>query len=348
MRLLDFRSDTVTRPTPEMRDAMRAADVGDDVMGEDPTVRVLEQTMAERLGMEAGLFVPSGTMGNQIAVWLHTGRHGQVVCESRCHIALYEGGAAALLSGASLRTVEGDAGVFTPAQVRQWVYPDDPHFAPTRMISIENTHNWSGGRIWPTKSYDAVVEAAQDAGAKVHVDGARIFNAAVASGESPARLVRGADSVMVCMSKGLGAPVGSLLCGTKRLIHDARRVRKALGGGMRQAGIIAAGGLYALEHNVDRLADDHALAQRLAKALDTIGFPLAAPVETNMVLADVSATGMSGPEFCDAAAKVGIGCLPRDTGPTARFVTHLDVGDDDVDEASRRLAALVKETAPAS
>ncbi len=339
MEFLDFRSDTVTRPTPAMRAAMAAAPVGDDVMGEDPTILRLEEMVAARLGMEAALFVPSGTMGNQIAVWVHTGRQGQVVCESRCHIALYEGGGAGLVSGATVRTVEGVNGVFTAGQVDEWVYPDDPHFAQTRMVSIENTHNWSGGRVWGHADFAAVRDAAHAAGAKVHIDGARIFNAEIASGRPAAELIHGADSVMVCLSKGLGAPVGSMLCGSAEFIHAARRVRKVLGGGMRQAGIIAAAGVYALEHNVARLADDHALARALAAGLNTVpGITVdEATVETNMVLADVSALGMTGPEFCDAVAPIGIGCLPRDNGPMARFVTHLDVKTPQVEALLSRL-----------
>ncbi len=340
MDLIDFRSDTVTRPTAAMRQAMAEAPVGDDVMGDDPTVNRLEEVAAQMLGMEAAIYVPSGTMGNQIATWLHTGRQGQIVCESRCHIALYEGGAASLLSGAHLRTVDGTAGVFTPEQMQEWVYPDDPHFAQTKLVSIENTHNWSGGRIWPQDAVHAVRDAAHDAGAAFHIDGARIFNAAIAQGTTADRLVAGADSVMVCLSKGLGAPVGSVLAGTEEFIHEARRVRKALGGGMRQAGIIAAAGLYALEHHVERLADDHALARRLATELDTIGLPTVAPVETNMVVVDTSSTGMAGPAFCDAATAAGVGCLPRDNGPTARFVTHIDVGPGHVEPAIDALGAI--------
>ncbi len=340
--MLDFRSDTVTRPSPGMRQAMATAEVGDDVMGEDPTIQALEERMATELGMDAALFVPSGTMGNQIATWIHTGRQGQVVCESRCHIALYEGGAAGMLSGATVRTVDGENGVFSPAAVEEWVYPDDPHFARTKMVAIENTHNWSGGRIWPEAAYKAVVDATHDAGAALHVDGARIFNAAVAKDTPADRLLAGADSVMVCLSKGLGAPVGSIVAGTDEFIHEGRRVRKALGGGMRQAGILAAAGLYALDNHIERLADDHTLARELGAALDGLdGISVdAATIETNMVLADVSGLGMSGPEFCDKATAAGVGCLPRDNGPMARFVTHLDVSEHDVAPAIERLSRL--------
>ncbi len=225
--------------------------------------------------------------------------------------------------------------------MQEWVYPDDPHFAATKMVAIENTHNWSGGRLWHQDAVAAIRDAAHDAGAAFHVDGARIFNAAVAQDTTADRLLAGADSVMVCLSKGLGAPVGSLLAGNAEFIHDARRVRKALGGGMRQAGIIAAAGLHALENHVERLADDHRLARELADGLLRLGLPTVAPVETNMVVVDTSSTGLDGPTFCDKATAAGVGCLPRDNGPTARFVTHLDVGATDVEPAIERLAAII-------
>lgn len=341
-RFLDFRSDTVTRPSAAMRKAMGEAEVGDDVMREDPTVIRLEERMAKELGMEAALFVPSGTMGNQIATWIHTRRGGQVVCEDNCHIALYEGGAAAMLSGATVRTVRGRNGVFVPGQVATHMYPDDPHFAPTRMVSIENTHNWSGGRCWPRAAYAELRDFCHDVQAPLHIDGARIFNAAAAQKTGPAKLVDGADSVMVCLSKGLGAPVGSVVAGSTDFMHEGRRVRKALGGGMRQAGVLAAAGLLALDH-APKLADDHKLAQTLGTALaelDGLSVDVDS-IETNMVMVDVSATGMTGPEFCDVAKEIGVGCLPRDNGPTARFVTHRDVTTQDARQAVERLARLL-------
>lgn len=345
VRLLDFRSDTVTRPTPDMREAMAAAEVGDDVMGEDPTVNELEATVAKRLGFEAALFVPSGTMANQIALWAHTGRQGQVVAQTNSHIALYEGGAAALLSGTTVRTVEGQNGVFTPDEVEAHLYPDDPHFAATRVVSTENTHNWSGGRCWSEAQTRAIADHAHDHGVALHVDGARVFNAATALDTTADRLLAGAgaDTAMTCLSKGLGAPVGSLLCGTEAFIHQARRVRKALGGGMRQAGILAAAGLWALEHGAPRLGDDHLLARHMAHKIDALpGLAVdLESVQTNMVMVDTSGIGMSGPAFCEAAMRVGIGILPRDNGPTARFVTHLDVGQADADEAVARLERLL-------
>ncbi len=345
VRLLDFRSDTVTRPTDAMREAMAAAEVGDDVMGEDPTVNRLEAEVASLLGFDAALFVPSGTMANQIALWLHTERAGQVVAENNSHIALYEGGAAAMLSGTTVRTVEGTDGVFGPEHVAPHLYPDDPHFARTKLVAIENTHNWSGGRCWTEQQTRAIVDHAHEHGAAVHVDSARIFNAATALGTSAKQLLAGADSMMTCLSKGLGAPVGSILCGTDAFIHEGRRVRKALGGGMRQAGILAAAGLWALEHGVPRLSADHDLARHLAAGIDKLpGLAVdVSSVETNMVMVDTRATGLNGPEFCKVAEELGVGILPRDNGYTARFVTHMDVTRADADEAVTRLAGLLDE-----
>ncbi|MGB0651636.1 MAG: threonine aldolase family protein [Thermoplasmatota archaeon] len=341
---LDFRSDTITQPTQAMRDAMAAADVGDDVFGEDPTIAKLEEEAARRMGMEAALFTPTGTMANQIALWVHSGRGGQAVVEENCHMALYEGGAAALLHGVSLRTLRAPRGIFGPDDLEPHIFPDDPHFAATKIVAIENTHNWAGGTVWQPGEVRAVAEFAHDKGAALHVDGARIFNAATAAGATPDRLLGGADSVMFCLSKGLSAPVGSLLCGSSEFIEEAHFARKCLGGGMRQAGVIAAAGLVALQKMVDRLADDHANAQRLAVGLAAVpGLALAAPVETNMVMVDTSATGMAGEAFCAALeAATGVRALTRDAGPTARFVTHRHITEADVDEAVAAVAGWVK------
>ncbi len=338
-RILDFRSDTITRPTDAMREAMAAAEVGDDVFGEDPTVNRLEDVAAQRLGKEAALFTPSGTMANQIALWVGTGRGGQVVCEQNCHLALYEGGAAALLSGVTLRTVAGRAGIFDGDAVMPHIFPDDPHFAPTRLVAIENTHNWAGGTVWTPEQVDAIADFAHDHGAGLHVDGARLWNAAVAQRVDPARLVRAADTVMVCLSKGLSAPVGSLIVGSSEFIDRARYARKALGGGMRQAGMIAAAGLVALEQMVDRLAEDHANARQLAAGLAQLpGLAVDLDsVQTNMVMVDTTATGLRGPEFCEALEEVGVRCLPRDAGFTARFVTHRHIDGAAVLEAVERV-----------
>ncbi|MEK6974786.1 MAG: GntG family PLP-dependent aldolase [Candidatus Thermoplasmatota archaeon] len=339
-KILDFRSDTLTQPTDAMRKAMADAEVGDDVYGEDPTVKRLEERTAKLLGMESALFVPTGTMGNQLAVWVHSGRRGQMVCEENCHIALYEGGGAALLSNVLLRTVRSDSGTFTPDDMARYFGPDDPHFAPTRLVAIENTHNYSGGLCWTRAQTKAIADATHKHKAKLHLDGARIFNAAIAQKTTASKLCDGADSVMVCVSKGLSAPVGSLLAGDADFIHEAHAARKILGGGMRQAGHMAAAGIVALDTMVDRLADDHANAKALAKGLEAID-GLAVDLkrtQTNMVLADVSATGLSSGAFIERMKKSGVLCLGRDAGPMVRFVTHRHIAKADVADAVERVA----------
>lgn len=341
--VIDFRSDTITRPTDDMRDAMRDAEVGDDVLGDDPTVNALQEQAAERMGTEAALFVPSGTMANQIALWIHTGRQGQAIVEENSHIALYEGGAAALLSGTTLRTVRGDRGIFGPDDVRPHIFPDDPHFAPTKVVCVENTHNWAGGTIWDVAKTTELAAFAHVHGAAMHMDGARIFHAAVAKGSPPTVWTSNMDSVMFCLSKGLSAPVGSMLCGSNEFIHESRRIRKALGGGMRQAGIIAAAGIVALDSMVDRLADDHGTAQRLADGLsgfDTL--ELLETPETNIVYVDVAGTGLTSAHFIEVLDDVGVRCLNRDAGSVVRFVTHRHVSTDDVDAALERIGRIVE------
>jgi threonine aldolase len=342
-RLLDFRSDTLTQPTDAMRKAMAEAEVGDDVYGEDPTVNRLQERAAKLLGMEAALFVPTGTMGNQVAVWTHTGRGGQMVAEESCHIALYEGGGAALLSNVLLRTVRSDDGAFAPADIERFFGPDDPHFAQTRLVAVEDTHNYSGGLCWGKDRLHAVRDLARRRKAAFHVDGARIFNAAVATRTPAAKLVEGADSVMVCLSKGLSAPVGSLLLGSEAFIEKAHVARKTLGGGMRQAGHLAAAGLVALDTGIERLAEDHANAKALAKGLaDLPGLAVdLSRVQTNMVMADVTDTGMTSERFIARAKKAGVLCLNRDAGPVVRFVTHRNVSRADVDLALERLEDLL-------
>jgi threonine aldolase len=341
-RPLDFRSDTVTQPTEAMRRAMAEAEVGDDVYGEDPTVRRLEQEAARLLGMEAAILMPTGTMANQAAVWVHTGRGGAVVCEETCHLSLYEGGAAALLSNATLKTVAGRNGVFGPADIARHFLPRDPHFSQVRLVAIENTHNWSGGRTWGVDETRAVVEAAHGRGVPVHVDGARIFNAATALGVGADRLCAGADSAMFSLSKGLSAPVGSLLCGSRAFVEEARFARKVLGGGMRQAGHIAAAGLVALRDGIPRLAEDHRNARRLAEGLAQVpGLRVdLGAVETNMVMADVSGTGMGSAQYLEAMRRVGVLGNVRDAGPMVRFVTHRNLSADDCGEAVERLRRL--------
>ncbi|MCB9781025.1 MAG: aminotransferase class I/II-fold pyridoxal phosphate-dependent enzyme [Alphaproteobacteria bacterium] len=318
---VDLRSDTVTRPTDAMRQAMAFADVGDDVYGEDPTVQRLEAAAAERLGKEAALFVPSGTMANQIAIRCHTHPGDAALCHETAHPYLYEAGAAALISGVTLLPVTGDRGMFTPDRIDAWNRGPDVHVAPMTLVMVEDTANRGGGAAWPTNQLAAVSKAAKAAGAATHMDGARLFNAVVASGVPAAQRTRGFDTVSICLSKGLGAPVGSLLVGSAPLIHHARRIRKALGGGMRQAGVIAAAGLHALEHHVLRLADDHARAQALAEGLRPLGVEVG-PVETNMVYAKVG----DARRVVTRLAELGVRCNAV-SADSIRLVTHLDVDD---------------------
>lgn len=340
-RILDFRSDTVTQPTDAMRHAMARAEVGDDVYGDDPTVNKLEARVAKLLGKEAALFVPTGTMGNQAAIWVHTGRNGAVVAETHSHISFYEGGAAALLSGSAVLPIAGTNGLFGAADLERFWLPRDPHFANVKIVAIENTHNWSGGRTWSAAETKAVAEAAHAHDAALHLDGARLFNAAIARKTTAAALAKPADSVMVCLSKGLSAPVGSLLAGSSEFIAKARFVRKTLGGGMRQAGHLAAAGLVALDTCVERLADDHANAHQLAKGLLDLGFGVDVNgTETNMVMADTTGTGWTAELFNAACKTAGVLAGRRDAGPVVRFVTHRNVSRDDVAEALGIVARL--------
>lgn len=319
MPVIDLRSDTVTQPTLEMRRAMAEAELGDDVFGEDPTVNRLQEKAAELTGKEAALFVPSGTMGNQLGVLVNAPRGAAVLVEAQCHTFVYEAGGAAVAGGVQLVPIATERGVLTADQVISRISPDDPHYAPTRAVALENTHNRHGGVVWPPEQLRATCAAAHAAGLRVHLDGARIFNASVATGVPVAELAAGADTVTFCLSKGLSCPVGSVFCGSRDDIHQALRWRKLLGGGMRQAGIIAAAGVVALDTMVDRLAEDHAHARTLAEALAELpGVEVDLDrVQTNMVYA-----GM------DDAAGVAAACRERGllalaTGPRSmRFVTH--------------------------
>lgn len=333
MRAIDLRSDTVTKPTPAMREAMAKAAVGDDVYGEDPSVNALQERVAALLGKEAALLFPSGTMANQASLRAHT-RPGDVVLASRdCHVLKYEAGAAAALSGLHVHTLGAD-GWFDAAALRAALPPNDPHFAPVTLVAIENTHNAAGGAIFPADALAGVVAAARDAKLALHLDGARLWNAAVATGRPPAELAAPFDTVSVCLSKGLGAPVGSLVAGSRERIAGLRRIRKQLGGGMRQAGVLAAAGLHALEHHVERLREDHANARRLAHGLAALGFATNAP-QTNIVLFETA----DAARFATAARARGVWVGPRDAR-WLRAVTHLDVSAADVDEALARLRGL--------
>ena len=338
MKTIDLRSDTVTRPTSGMREAMASAELGDDVYGEDPTVNRLEAAAAARVGKEAAVFVPSGTMANQIAIRLHT-HHGEVVLASAgAHVLRYEGGAASALAGVQIATI-GEAGFFDAEAVHAAYVPaTNVHLAPTTLLVAEDTHNGSGGRVFPLDMLHGAVGAAQDLGMRAHLDGARLFDAEVASDVSAARIAEPFDTVAFCFSKGLGAPVGSVLCGRTPAILRARRLRKLLGGGMRQAGVIAAAALYALEHQVARLAEDHANARRLATGIEKLGLPVRPAPETNMVMFDVADTmGL-------LRATRARDLLINPTGPGRfRAVTHLDVSSSDVDEAVHRLDEALAE-----
>jgi threonine aldolase len=334
---IDLRSDTVTRPTPAMREAMAAAEVGDDVFGEDPTVNRLQERVAELLGKEAALFVPSGTMGNQAALRL-LARPGDVVLAGEgCHILHWESGAAAALSGVHVRTIGRD-GFFGPDDVRAAITGDvDPHVPPSRVLALENTHNASGGRIFPHQALGAVAEAARERGLALHLDGARLWNAAVATGIPAADWARPFDTVSVCLSKGLGAPAGSLVCAPRARLRELVRIRKMLGGGMRQAGVLAAAGLHALDHHLKRLADDHAHARRLAEGLAALGLGVSPP-ETNIVIFRAA----EGLGLLEAAGRRGVLMLPFGPG-RFRAVTHLDVSAADVEEALGRLGDALAE-----
>lgn len=327
--MVDLRSDTVTRPTPGMRAAMASAEVGDDVYGEDPTVNRLQERVAALVGMEAALFVASGTMGNQVALCAHTRRGDEVILEQRSHILLYEGGGMAANAGVQPFALQGVRGVLDPAEVEAEIRPDDSHDPRSALICVEDTSNRGGGTIHPLDRLDALVAVGTRHGVPLHMDGARAWNASVGSGVPLARRLRGFASVSLCLSKGLGAPAGSVLCGTKTFIHEAHRARKRLGGGMRQVGILAAAGLYALDHHVERLADDHRRARRLAEALGQLpGVTMAGPPETNLVYLGV-------PDAPGLAARLrDAGVLVSDMGPTTlRLVTHLDVDDAGVEIA---------------
>jgi threonine aldolase len=332
--LLDFRSDTVTRPTPGMRSAMANAEVGDDVFGDDPTVNRLQQRVAEILHKEAAVYVPSGTMSNLIGVRLHCRPGDEMICEAGCHIYNYEQAGYAQLSGIAARPVEGEFGVLRPEQLAGLIRPVDAHYVRTRLVTLENTHNRGGGRIQPHEILQAVCGWARGAGLATHLDGARLFNAVVATGIAAPEWTRHFDTVSVCFSKGLGAPVGSALTGPRDLIAEAVRHRKVLGGGMREAGVIAAAALYALENHVDRLAEDHANAQRLAAGIRQIEELRLRPaqVDTNLLFFSVEADWGTAQECVAALKQRGVLMLP--TSPTTiRAVTHLDVRQADVDRA---------------
>jgi len=335
--MIDLRSDTVTKPTAAMRRAMAEAEVGDDVYGEDPTVRKLEERVAEILGKEASLFLPSGTMGNTIGIKLHT-RHGEeVVCDHRAHILDWEMSMTAWFSGCLARPVPTEDGVLRWADIEPVVRPRGTGFpAPTAMVNIEHPHNMGGGTLFPTDVLDTICDRAHERDLKVHMDGARLFNAVAASGETAARIVAKTDTVMFCLSKGLGAPVGSMLAGDAATMAEARLYRKRLGGGMRQAGILAAAGLVALDASPRHLPDDHSNARLMA---ERIGLD-PGKIQTNIVIFDIARTGMPPAEFLARLKSSGV--LAGSVGGTRiRLVTHYDVSREDCLQAADAIAALL-------
>ncbi|MGA7911503.1 MAG: GntG family PLP-dependent aldolase [Candidatus Dormiibacterota bacterium] len=330
---IDLRSDTVTMPTPEMRHAMATAPLGDDVFGDDPTVNRLEEVAAARLGKEAAVFVPSGTMGNLIGVAVNAQRGEELIADADSHVFLYESAGAAAVAGVQIRPVVTETGVMSAGQVVDAVRPrDDPHQPISAAVTFEDTHNRHGGVVWPLADLRAAAEAARNQGLRVHLDGARIFNAAVASGVDVKDIAACADTVTFCLSKGLACPAGSIFCGSHEVVHEARRWRKRLGGGMRQTGVLAAAGLVALESMVDRLAEDHANARTLAEGLAELPGVTCelARVQTNLVYFDLERMG--APAFTEECARRGL--LADWTGPNRmRFVTHHGIDAEDVQSA---------------
>jgi threonine aldolase len=347
--IVDLRSDTLTLPTPEMREAMARAEVGDDVWEEDPTVKRLEAIAAERMGKETGLFVASGTMGNLVSLVSQTRAGQEVVLDLDSHIFNYEVAGAAVIGSVQMRPIQTTRGFLTPEQVRAALRPANVHIPPTGLVCVENTHNRHGGTCCTPEEIGAVAEVAHGGGVPVHLDGARLFNAAVALRRPVSDFARHADSVTFCLSKGLGAPVGSVICGARELIARARRVRKMVGGGMRQAGVIAAAGIVALERMVERLAEDHANAHRLAEGVAKLpGLTVnAVDVQTNIVIFGVKRPGGEGPSERStrelvaqcAARKVKIHAI----GPTSiRCVTHKDIDADDIGRALDALGEITR------
>jgi threonine aldolase len=341
MRPIDLRSDTVTQPTPAMRDAMARAEVGDDVYGEDPTVRRLEERVAALLGKEAAVFVPSGTMANQLCLGVLARAGDEVLVAPGSHCVSFEGGALAALWGVQPRAIPAIRGMLDPADVDAAVNAENDHLPRTRVVAVENTHNRGGGAVWPLDRLRAVCEVARRRGLAVHLDGARLLNASVATGTPAAAYAEGATTATLCLSKGLGAPAGSLSAGPRDLVREMRRLRKRLGGAMRQSGVLAAAGLHALDHHVARLADDHDRARRLGQALAQLpGVELSFPVDTNMVFAVFGARPAG--EVVTRLRDAGVLCGVDGSRPGAvRFVTHLDVSDADITDAARRIAAAL-------
>ena len=342
MEIIDLRSDTVTKPSREMREAMIAAEVGDDVYGEDPTVNRLQERIAELLGKESALFVPSGVMANQLAIKVQTQPGDEAIVESDSHIYNYETAGAAFLSNVQLCTIKGNRGILKAEQIAQAIRPTVYYNPKTSLICLENTHNKAGGTIYPLEEIQKIHDLARNRKLALHLDGARLWNASVATGIAPKEYARFFDTVSVCFSKGLGAPVGSILAGTREKIESARKYRKIFGGGMRQVGILAAGALFALDHNYERLKEDHEKARRLAKELsDLSGINLDLnSVQTNIVIFNISGRSEKAEEIIQKLKANGV--LISEMGISAlRVVTHLDVSMEQIKEASATIKSIL-------
>ena len=346
--MIDLRSDTVTVPSPEMREAMARAEVGDDVIDVDPTVARLQETIAEALGKSAALFMPSGSMTNQTAVRLHCQPGGELLCEAGCHIHNYEQGAHAQLSGVAVQPIEGQENQLSLADLQGRIRPDDEHAPPTRLLTLENTHNRGGGRILPYETVVELCDWARQNGLKTHLDGARLFNAVVATGIPASQWAQHFDTISICFSKGLGAPVGSALVCDSSMVPQLRRHRKLFGGAMRQSGIIAAGALFALQNNIDRLVEDHTAAQHLAQAVEaTEGLSLDPKcVDTNIVIFKVASELGDAPSFCKRLYEAGVWVFPF-SKCHVRAVTHLNVTQADAKRAGEIIADVARQACPA-
>lgn len=338
---IDLRSDTVTQPTPEMLRAMLAAEVGDDVFGDDPTVNALETRAAELLGKDAAVFVPSGTMANQIAVGVHARPGDELICASTSHVYVWEAGGVARLWGVTAQTFPGDHGLLRLSDIQDAIRPADAHYARTRLVWLENTHNRGGGRVQPLESIAEITAWARSKGLATHLDGARLMNAVVASGTPARAWCEGFDTVSLCFSKGLGAPVGSVLAGSAKTIGEARKLRKLMGGGMRQAGFLAAGALFALDNHVERLAEDHANARILAEAFDGLdGFRLeSGPVETNLVWVEVDPSVGTASEIVSRLKSRGV-LIAALGAQVVRACTHLNINREDAETAAKEIRRL--------
>lgn len=338
MKIIELRSDTFTLPTPGMRDAMFSAPLGDDVFGEDPSVLALENKLATMFHKEAALFCPSGTMSNQMAISATVSKGQEVICDELSHIYLYEGGGIMANAGASVKLLKGDLGRLTKSQIEAAISPEDIHACESAMVSLENTVNKGGGSVYTSENLEEISSFCRAKAIPLHLDGARIFNAMAVTGQSPAQFGSWFDSISICLSKGLGAPVGSVLVGNAAFIKKAKRVRKRLGGGWRQAGMLAAAGIYALDHQVERLQEDHQRAKTIAEICSTLDWVvMTLPVVTNIVIVKIQ-DGLNSTNKVAELAQKGIKCSPFGVD-YIRFVTHLDFDDDDLNRFKKAIKA---------